>query len=274
MKTTYFAPAKLNLFLHITGQRADGYHELQTVFQFINLCDELTFTLTDARDIQVENQIAGLTMKQDLVYRAAVLLQQHTGYQGGVQIQVTKKIPNGGGLGGGSSDAATTLLALNDLWNLQLSDQVLCELGLTLGADVPVFVGGKAVWAEGVGEVFSPIDLPEPWYLVLYPQVHVNTGEIFSKKHLTRDTKSITIRAFLAGHVSNDCQNVVCQDYPVVASALEWLGQFASAKLTGTGACVFAEFSSQQEAAQVLQQLPSQWTAWVVRGMNESPARL
>ena len=266
------APAKLNLFLHIIGQRADGYHLLQTVFQFIDLADELFFSLTDTPQISVDNPIEGLAMEQDLVYRAADLLRQHTGCQHGIHIKVEKKIPTGGGLGGGSSDAATTLLMLNQLWNLKLSNQTLVQLGLRLGADVPVFINGHAVWAEGIGEIQTPIDLAEPWYLLIHPDCHVNTKEVFLKKDLTRGTKSITIRAFLAGHVSNDCQNVVCQDYPAVDSALNWLNQFSDAKLTGTGACLFAQFANWQAANDVKQQVPQKWTAWVTRGMNKSPA--
>ncbi len=266
------APAKLNLFLHITGQRADGYHLLQTVFQFIDLADELHFSVGDDDKIVVENPQATWPMTQDLVFKAATLLQQYATAKRGVCIVVQKNIPTGAGLGGGSSDAATTLLALNQLWHLGFSVEKLMALGLTLGADVPVFVHGHAAWAEGVGEQLQPIDLPEPWYLVLYPQCRVNTREIFAKKKLTRDTKSITIRAFLAGQVKNDCQTVVCEDYPAVADALAWLGQFAPAKLTGTGACVFAPFSSRLAAQSALKCVPVSWTAWVTQGLNRSPA--
>lgn len=266
------APAKLNLFLHITGRRADGYHNLQTLFQFLSFGDTLNFYPTQTGDIQLSSNAADLPPEQDLVYKAARLLQNFANCTQGARIQVEKRIPMGGGLGGGSSDAATTLLALNKLWNLQLSLTQLAELGLKLGADVPVFVYGKATWAEGVGEIFTPVMLPEPYYLVVHPQCHVPTREIFMAEDLTRDSIPIKIRDFNAGHSQNDCETVVRRRYPEVANSLDWLQQFGSARMTGTGACVFVSFPDLKNAHLALQKLPKQWTGFVARGRNHSPA--
>jgi len=268
------APAKLNLFLHITGRRADGYHQLQTVFQFINLCDQLSFYTQPDQHIIVDNNLADLPMQQDLVWRAASLLQDYSRIKQGIHIKVDKQIPAGAGLGGGSSDAATTLLVLNQLWQCQLDVNELMQLGLKLGADVPVFIHGHAVWAEGVGEKFTDISLPKSSYLLIKPDCMVSTSKIFAHTGLTRDTQTITIGDFLAEGVAtgNDCQASVCQLYPQVAEAMAYLNRYdCQAKLTGTGACVFAEFEHVQTALQAQQQIPKAWQAWVVEGLNRSP---
>jgi len=270
---TRLAPAKLNLFLHITGRRADGYHHLQTVFQFIDLCDRLHFVRRADGELNCLSDAPGLKPEDDLVLRAARRLQAFAHSHWGADIRVEKRIPMGAGLGGGSSDAATTLLALNELWDLRLSPSQLCELGLGLGADVPVFVGGQAAWAEGIGECLTPLaDLPTPYYLVVKPACAVSTAAIFSDYQLTRNTQSITMVDFLAGNVRNDCEAVVCTHYPEVAQALDCLRQYAPAMLTGTGACVFAAFTEVTAMQQIQAILPATWQSWQVRGLNQSPA--
>ncbi len=266
------APAKLNLMLRITGLRADGYHELQTIFQFLDLSDELKFRIRQDKSIKCTG-IPELDDKNNLIVHAAQLLQASTHTHLGSDIHIHKKLPMGGGLGGGSSDAATTLLALNRLWGTGLETAQLAELGLQLGADVPVFVHGQSAWAEGIGEKISPISLPEPWYLVLTPPVHVSTGEIFCDSRLTRDADRIKIRDFLAGQHDNDCLPIVRNRYPEVADALDWLGNYADARLTGTGACIFAEFQSQKEAEALLNKAPAGLTGFVARGLNQSPVK-
>ena len=266
------APAKLNLMLHITGRRADGYHNLQTLFQFIDLCDELSFRLRDDDQLTLEPQIDGVDFEDNLIIKAARALQANSDKALGADIRLTKQLPMGGGLGGGSSDAATTLLALNHLWQLQLSFDQLADIGLTLGADVPVFVRGQAAFAEGVGEILTPTpELDEPWYLVVAPQVHVNTGKIFSNKCLTRDTDPISIRTALRREGNNDCQAVVSTLYPEVGKALNLLNNFSPAKLTGTGACIFSSFGSEAEAIRVSDQLPAEYVSFVAKGVNTSP---
>lgn len=265
------APAKLNLFLHITGRREDGYHLLQTVFQFLDHGDTLHFTLRDDGQVQRLSQLPGVPEAQDLVVRAARSLQQASGCTQGVDIEVDKRLPMGGGLGGGSSDAATTLVALNRLWATGLSTDQLAQLGLALGADVPVFIHGQAAWAEGVGEILTPVELPEHWFVVLIPPVEVSTAKIFGDPQLTRDTHALKIRDFLAGHGQNDCQDVVARHYPAVAEAINWLGQHGKAMMTGTGACVFAAFDTQAEAESVFAARPAQWRGFVARGLNRSP---
>ena len=264
------APAKLNLMLRITGRRADGYHELQTVFQLLDKCDELQFRVHEHRSISCTG-ISRLDDADNLIIRAARLLQAATHTHLGADIHVEKNLPMGGGLGGGSSDAATTLLALNQLWNTGLNTDQLAEIGLELGADVPIFIHGHSSWAEGIGEIITPISLPECWYLVLSPPVHVSTGEIFCDSRLTRDADRITIRDFLAGQHDNQCLPIVRDRYPKVGAALDWLGNYADARLTGTGACIFAEFQSQQEAAAVLREAPAWLTGFVARGLDSSP---
>lgn len=265
------APAKLNLFLHITGQRSDGYHELQTVFQFLDYCDELRFTLCGDGQIERQTALAGVPAEQDLIVRAARLLQQETGTGRGVRIALNKRLPMGGGLGGGSSDAATTLVALNLLWGCGLSDDALAELGLRLGADVPVFVRGRAAWAEGVGEHLEPVAPPEPWFVVLVPPVEVSTAKVFSHPQLIRDCPPIKIRDFLAGRVSNVCENIVRRLYPEVDAALADLARLGDARMTGTGACVFAAFATEAEARDALAALIPTWDGFVARGCNRSP---
>lgn len=265
------APAKLNLFLHITGRRPDGYHTLQSVFQFLDIADLIQLRARPDGQIRLLTPLPGVAPDQDLTVRAARLLQTEAGVSAGVDIRVDKRLPLGGGLGGGSSDAATVLYALNRLWSVEWSENRLAQLGLRLGADVPVFVRGRAAWAEGIGEILTPIDLPEPWFVVLVPPVTVSTAEIFSAPELTRDTPPIRIPAFLSGAGGNDCEPVVRARYPVVGQFLDWLNQFGRARLTGTGACVFAAFDARADAQQILVQLPAGWNGFVARGCNRSP---
>ncbi len=264
------APAKINRFLHITGQRADGYHTLQTVFQFIEPHDQLAFRVTGEPLIRRHGGLPGLAAEDDLVVQAASALQQAGDVGQGVEIQLDKRIPAGAGLGGGSSDAATTLVALNKLWGCGLQADQLQSLALALGADVPVFVAGQAAWAEGVGDQLTPIEPDCPWLVVVNPQVSVDTGKVFHHPKLTRNSRHITIRAFTAGSVGNDCEPLVRTLYPVVGEALEALGAYAPASLTGTGGCIFARFVSQQAAEAVRQKLPQQWQSWVCRANNRS----
>ena len=262
------SPAKLNLFLHITGRRPNGYHELQTLFQLLDWGDSLHFTANNSGQVTLGDSSLGIPHEENLIVRAARLLP---GAKPGVHIEVEKRIPTGGGLGGGSSNAATTLLALNHLWQLGLSNEELQSLGAQLGADVPVFTAGRTAWAEGVGEILTPVELPPNWYLVIAPDCHVSTAEIFSNEQLTRDTSPIKIAAFFEGHSRNDCQNLVRDLYPEVDNALKCLENFGEARLTGTGACVFACFQGEPEARSALGQLPKQLTAFVAQGLNESP---
>ncbi|WP_031436977.1 4-(cytidine 5'-diphospho)-2-C-methyl-D-erythritol kinase [Methylobacter tundripaludum] len=265
------APAKLNLMLRITGQRSDGYHLLQTVFQFIELCDWITFHPVDDGRVSLQKPIPGVPEADDLIIRAAKLLKAETGCEQGVRIEVEKNLPMGGGLGGGSSDAATTLVVLNALWGLQLSMERLMELGLTLGADVPVFVYGYSSWAEGVGEKLERIDIPEQWFVVIKPNCHVDTKEVFLSKDLTRNSKSIRIADFIAGQHQNDCLGVVRERYQSVKDALVDLSEFSEARLTGTGACVFAQFASEEAAVSAYRSLQKKWEVYLVKGVNESP---
>ncbi len=273
---TLTAPAKLNLFLHITGRRPDGYHLLQTVFQLLDFGDELTFSLRDDSQIHLDSELAGVQADQNLVVRAARLLQEFSGNKQGADITLIKRLPMGGGLGGGSSDAATTLLGLNELWNLQLHINTLARLGLQLGADVPVFVHGFSSWAEGIGEILTPVELPEQWFVVLTPDCSINTAEIFNAEQLTRNTPAITIAAFSQGGsqiaTRNDCQPVVEQAYPAVKNILDWLSTHTVCRMTGTGASVFAGFSTREQAEAVLAQKPINATGFVAKGVNVSPA--
>jgi 4-diphosphocytidyl-2-C-methyl-D-erythritol kinase len=274
-ETQWPAPAKLNLFLHVTGRRPDGYHELQTLFQLIDLCDTVAIRVGDDGRIERPSGPVGVDPDSDLTVRAAKALQGATGCRMGASIRITKRIPMGGGLGGGSSDAATVLLALNHLWHCGLSVDELARLGLPLGADVPVFVRGSSAWAEGVGERLEPVELPERWFAVIHPGVAVPTKDVFQSPELTRNTPVITIRAFfgpggLAGS-RNDCEPVVRALYPEVADALSWLEKFAPARLTGTGSCIFAAFGSAIEAERVAARAPDRWRAFVARGLNVSP---
>lgn len=265
------APAKLNLFLQVTGRRPDGFHELQTVFQIIDLCDSLDFEVRDDGLVKRVAGSAAVAPEEDLVVRAARLLQRRGAVEHGVRIAVRKRIPLQGGLGGGSSDAATTLVALNELWGTGLGIDELAALGLQLGADVPVFVRGHSAWGEGVGEELVPIDLPQRWFAVIRPPVAVSTAEVFQAPELTRNSPKITIRGFLQAGGRNDCEPVVTARYPEVRQALDWLGQFGEARMTGTGSCVFASFVAQDEAARALRGMAGDWQGFVARGLAVSP---
>lgn len=270
---TLSAPAKLNLFLHILGQRDDGYHNLQSVFQFLNYADTLKFELTpDTPEVELLTKHQQLNSPDNLILRAAKLLQETTDQPlPGVRITLHKRIPIGGGLGGGSSDAATTLLGLRQLWNLPVSDADLMALGLQLGADVPVFVKGLAAFANGVGEDLQPLEPDTAVYLVIHPNIHISTASIFQHPKLTRDSKSIEAANWRFETTRNDCQELVCQLYPEVAKALGWLLEYAPARLTGTGACVFGRFTSHADAARALSKLPNKWHGFIARGLNQSP---
>ncbi len=265
------APAKLNLMLRITGRRNDGYHLLQTVFQIIDLCDWLKFHENDSDQITLLQDIADVATEDNLVVRAAKLLKKEAGYNGGVTIEIEKKLPMGGGLGGGSSDAATTLVALNKLWQLGFSERQLIELGVSLGADVPVFIHGYTAWAEGVGEHLQKIDVPQKYFLVIRPDIHVSTKDVFLSEALTRDSKSITIADFLAGQQQNDCQDVVKKQYPIVDKALKVIGVYGDAKLTGTGSCVFVQFDDEQSGKSAFEDIRTDWEAYFVKGLQVSP---
>ena len=264
------APAKLNLMLRIVGRRADGYHLLQTVFQFIDLADWLAFELRNDGAVRRRNAVVGVAEDADLVVRAARLLQREAGIRQGVDIRVDKRIPMGAGLGGGSSDAATTLVALNRLWGCGLSSRELAGLDLQLGADVPIFIHGHAAWAEGIGEQLTDVDPPEPVYLLLAPPAHVDTGKIFQDPELTRNSRRITIRDFVAGEATNDCLEVVRNRYPEVAQAFDWLDEILDARLTGTGACVFAACRDRAQATALLHEKPEALTGFVVQASNRS----
>ena len=272
-ETRWPAPAKLNLFLHVTGRRADGYHELQTLYQLIDLNDTVGVTLRADGQIERVAGPAGVPAESDLTLRAARALQRATGTPLGASLSVHKRIPIGGGLGGGSSDAATTLLALNELWETRLSLAELTSLGLPLGADVPVFVQGSSAWAEGIGERLTPVAMPARWYAIVYPGVTVSTGEVFQSPELTRNSPLITIRAFFESGGRNDCEAVVRRLAPEVGEALDWLASFAPAHLTGTGSCVFAAFGTAIEAERVAARVPDRWMSTVARGLNASPVR-
>jgi len=274
------APAKLNLFLHIIGRRADGYHLLQTVFQFLDYSDEIRLELRSDKEIQRIDGGEEIPVETDLCVRAAQLLQQKTGTTLGVDISLKKKLPIGGGLGGGSSDAATVLHGLNTLWCCGLNRSELATLGLELGADVPVFIHGESAWAEGVGEKLTPLLLPENWFLVIHPKISVSTAEIFADQGLTRDCDALKITRFLKDtgfeDLSNVFEPVVRNKYPEIANALDWLSSFSAARLTGTGSCLFASFNSEAEAKSVLHQLSvdTEWDGFVAKGVNDSPLKL
>ncbi|MGB9330873.1 MAG: 4-(cytidine 5'-diphospho)-2-C-methyl-D-erythritol kinase [Steroidobacteraceae bacterium] len=269
--THWPAPAKLNLFLHVTGRRADGYHELQTLFQLIDLCDDLVLSVRTDGVIERTAGPEGVEPETDLAVRAARALKAATGTALGASIQVRKRIPVGGGLGGGSSDAATVLLALNELWERRLPPEELTALGLSLGADVPVFIGGSSAWAEGVGERLTPVALPQAWYVIVHPGVTVSTAGVFQSPELTRNSPLITIRAFFEAGGRNDCEPVVRSRFPEVAEAMQWLGRYAPARLSGTGSCVFAACASAIEAERLAARVPDCWPSYVARGLNTSP---
>ena len=270
-ETRWLAPAKINLFLHVTGRRPDGYHLLQTAFQFLDHGDVLRFTPRDDGSVRLTRPLPGVPEHQDLTVRAAALLQRHGGGSRGVDITVDKRLPMGAGLGGGSSDAATTLLVLNRLWDLNWPEDRLAELGLQLGADVPVFVHGRAAWAEGVGERLTPLTLPEPWYVVVVPPCQVSTAEIFADPELTRNAPPLTIPAFLSGAGSNMCEAVVCRRHPEVGRALAWLRGYAPARMSGTGSAVFAAFADRARAHAVAEAVPAPWDVFTAQGRNRSP---
>jgi 4-diphosphocytidyl-2-C-methyl-D-erythritol kinase len=274
-KRAWLAPAKLNLFLHILGRRPDGYHELQTCFQFVDLCDEISIEVRNDGLIRRAVEIPGLPAEADLCIRAAQALQAASGSALGADISLAKKIPVGGGLGGGSSDAATCLLALNHLWGIHWPREKLAALGLKLGADVPVFVHGRVAWAEGVGERLTPLYPPqapiEANYLILKPNVFVSTAAVFQDPELTRNSLPITIHGFLASGGRNDCLGVVRRRYPEVAHALDWLSLFGSARLTGTGACVFLACETLDLAQEIMRKVPPEFEGFLARGLNDSP---
>ena len=272
-ETRWPAPAKLNLFLHVTGRRADGYHELQTLFQLLDLSDTIAIGVRADGEIERPEGPEGVAAESDLAVRAARALKAASGSPLGATLRVQKRIPQGGGLGGGSSDAATVLLALNELWDLRLPQPELVSLARPLGADVPVFIEGFSAWGEGTGERLTPVELPARSYLILYPGVGVSTRQVFQSPELTRNSPLITIRAFFESGGRNDCEAVVRALYPEVGEALDWLGRFAPARLTGTGSCVFAAFASLAEAERLAARVPDRWRATVARGLNVSPLR-
>lgn len=265
------APAKINLFLHITGRRADGYHTLQTVFQLLDICDTLEFTPRDDQQLQLYSNYTAVSDDDNLVIKAARALQaySHTNY--GADIRLHKTLPSGAGLGGGSSDAATTLLGLNTLWQLDLSLDELATIGLQLGADVPVFIYGRNAWAEGVGDILTPVDLPCHNYLLVYPACSVPTAAIFSDKYLTRDTSAITLAAFLEGGGHNDCEAVVRRAFPEVDNALKTLAQYGQFQMTGTGSTLFCQVATAHEASAIQAQLPITWQSFIAKGVAISP---
>ena len=265
------SPAKLNLFLHITGRRPDGYHLVQTLFQLLDIGDDIELEVNNCGRLTVECPGLALPAEQNLAWRAAAALQRCSGTGLGVDIRIDKRIATGGGLGGGSSNAATVMLGLNRLWQLGLSREELARIGLELGADVPLFVRGQSAWGEGIGEQLTPVELPPAWYLIIAPDCEVSTEEVFASRELTRNTSPITIAAFFAAGGRNDCENVVRKLYPKVDNALIWLKKFGKAQLTGTGACVFATFDSKGAAESVFRQLPAAWRGVVAGGLNRSP---
>ena len=272
---TFLAPAKINLFLHITGQRADGYHTLQSVFQLLDYYDTIYIKPTHNGEIKRTNEIKNVPENQDLCALAAYALKRETGCDLGCEYYVEKHIPMGGGLGGGSSDAATVLLALNKLWNLNLSREALIKIGLSLGADVPIFIFGQNAWAEGIGENLTPIDLAQQIYVVLTPQAHVSTAQVFANSGLTKDTKPLKIADFSNGANSeifrNDLEKVVCKEFPAVASTLKWLSQFGQARMSGSGASVFVAVNSLAKANEILAQKPADVRGFVAKGLNKHP---
>ncbi|WP_448550348.1 4-(cytidine 5'-diphospho)-2-C-methyl-D-erythritol kinase [Thalassotalea fusca] len=267
------SPAKLNLFLHIVGQRNNGYHELESIFQFLDFGDTIAIRPTSSGEINLLTPIIGVNYDDNLIIKAAKLLQQATNCQLGAEIKITKRLPMGGGIGGGSSNAATVLLALNKLWKINLSDEALSKLGLSLGADVPIFVHGHAAFAQGVGEKFTSVNPTEYWYLVVHPNVHISTAEVFTAPELTRDTARLPTGKIDIESCHNDCQPTVINRYPEVANLLSWLIEYAPSRMTGTGACIFSRFDTQQEALQLQDKLPPGNTSFVAKGANISSMR-
>ncbi|MFZ3516386.1 4-(cytidine 5'-diphospho)-2-C-methyl-D-erythritol kinase [Vibrio harveyi] len=273
LSTRWPSPAKLNLFLYINGRTENGYHELQTLFQFVDHGDELTIQANDSGEITISPEIEGVPLQDNLIWKAATALQRYAKCSYGAHIDLHKILPMGGGIGGGSSNAATTLVALNYLWQTHLSDDELAEIGLALGADVPVFVRGFAAFAEGVGEKLSPAQPDEKWYLVVRPNVSIATADIFGHPDLTRNTPKRDLETLLNTPSVNDCEKIVRMLYPEVDKQLSWLLQYAPSRLTGTGSCVFAEFSSKSEAETILAQLSDKVSAFVAQGRNISPLK-
>jgi|TARA_Y100000310_G_scaffold341788_1_gene442134 4-diphosphocytidyl-2-C-methyl-D-erythritol kinase len=268
------APGKLNLFLLVLGRRPDGYHRIQTLFQLVDCCDQLEFARGPGAEIDVLGDFGDLPPADNLIHRAASLLQKTVGHQAGVSISVVKKIPMGGGMGGGSSDAATTLLGLNELWRLGLGLEDLLALGSQIGADVPVFIRGKTAWGEGTGDQLAPLQLAPKWYLVIVPECRVSTAEIFRHNELTRNSSAIKIADFLRRDAGNDCEAVVRSLYPEVDNALKWLSRWAPAKMTGTGSSVFAGFDDRLAADKVLSEVPAKWDGFITEGINDSPLHM
>jgi len=267
------SPAKLNLFLYITGQRKDGYHNLQTLFQFLDFGDELKITPNNSGHITLSPKMDDIPLQQNLIYQAAHALKPYANGDTGAHIHLKKVLPIGGGLGGGSSNAATTLVALNYLWNINFDDDELAEIGLKLGADVPVFIQSFAAFAEGVGEELTPVEPKEKWYLVIQPNVSISTADIFSHPDLKRNTPKRSLNTLLDQNYENDCEKIVRLLYPEVDKQLSWLLQYAPSRLTGTGSCVFAEFSNAKEAQQAYTELPNSVSAFIAQGHNISPLR-
>ncbi|WP_218309428.1 4-(cytidine 5'-diphospho)-2-C-methyl-D-erythritol kinase [Alteromonas antoniana] len=268
------SPAKLNLFLHILGKQENGYHSLQSLFQMLDHGDKLAFNVTNDNAVTMYEPLPGVPDSENLIIRAANLLKPHAERKSaGALITLEKVLPMGGGIGGGSSNAATTLVALNHLWNCGLSDGELAELGLSLGADVPIFVYGKTAFAQGVGEDITPCAQPEYWYLVVNPGIHISTAEVFSAPDLPRDTPAMLWDDYHYERTRNDCQEIVCNRYPEVAKLLQWLVHYAPSRMTGTGACVFATFTDQNLARQIQAMLPAPWQSFVAKGVNQSPLK-
>ncbi|MCY7296993.1 4-(cytidine 5'-diphospho)-2-C-methyl-D-erythritol kinase [Alteromonas sp. a30] len=269
--TIWPAPAKLNLFLHIIGQRADGYHNLQSLFQLLDYSDSLQIKVDNSSDIRVSANVNDIPLEENIIYKAGKLLQETTGTTKGCHIQLDKKLPMGGGLGGGSSNAATTLIALNQLWDLGLTQTQLQQLGLRLGADVPIFVFGQNAFAEGVGEQLSAVNLPEHYFLVVNPGVHVSTQKVFQHPDLPRNTARIDKETYSFLNSHNDCQKLVCEMYPNIAKTLGWLLQYAPSRMTGTGSCLFSIYNDKKAAEETLKKLPDGCTGFVAKGVNKSP---
>jgi 4-diphosphocytidyl-2-C-methyl-D-erythritol kinase len=278
--TGFPAPAKLNLFLHVIGRRPDGYHMLQSVFTLIDRCDEVRLRVREDGQVRRTAELPGVPESEDLAVRAALLLKEASGSPKGVDIEIEKRIPLGAGLGGGSSDAATVLLALDRLWETGFGADALAELGAALGADVPFFIHGSSAWVEGVGERITPIELPCLWYLVLTPPVAVPTGVVFAAPELTRNTEPLKMEDFSAQPLEsvgprfrNDLEPVVTARYPIVREHLEWLRRHADARMTGSGSCVFASFATREEAQSVLDRLPAPMQGFVAQGIGHHPLR-
>ena len=271
----YPAPAKLNLFLHVVGRRRDGYHLLQSVFTLIDLHDRLRFRVREDSLVTRVNEVPGVAHDEDLAVRAARLLQEATGVAQGADIEIDKRIPMGGGLGGGSSDAATVLLALNRLWRTGFDREALAEIGSGLGADVPFFIFGRPAWAEGIGDRLREVDVPLAWYVVLTPPAHVPTQAVYTAPELTRNTEALKMEDFSAQprdpRFHNDLESVVTARYPVVREHLEWLRRHGDARMTGSGACVFAAFASRGEAERVIEALPESMSGFIAQGLTHHP---